>query len=161
MKTTFSVTTKPLLTVWSEPVWSRALHRRRRRRCARARGTPRALLRICPLQSSPDPGLVEAKVACLKYSRSGSAAGPSVNCDWLSRRLNILILGAVPFAEQGWGERRWRSGVNGARALFSTRISWIALRERRGNSRTLSSEFCGTNTLPPFRGQVARQARLG
>lgn len=128
---------------------------------ARARGTPRALLRICPLQSSPDPGLVEAMVARLQYSRSGSAAGPSVNCDWLSRRLNILILGAVPFAEQGWGERRWRSGVNGARALFSTGISWIALRERSGNSRTLSSEFCGTNTLPPFRGQVARQARLG
>lgn len=70
----------------------------------RVRATSRALLRICPLQQSPRPGLVEVAVARLNYLRSDSAAGPSVNSDWLSRRLNILILGAVPFGEQGWGE---------------------------------------------------------
>lgn len=53
-----SASTKPPLTVWSEPVRSRALHADVGRGHARARVsllTPRALLRICPLQSSRRP----------------------------------------------------------------------------------------------------------
>lgn len=104
MKTRLSVTTKPPIAVWSEPVRSRALHRQRQGRRVRVRATSRALLRICPLQQSLGPGLAEVAVARLNYLRSDSVAAPPVNCDWLSRCLNVLILGAVPFAEQGWGE---------------------------------------------------------
>lgn len=92
-KTRLSVTTKPPLAVWSEPVRSRAPHSTDNDKGlrVRVRGTSRALLRICPFQQCPGRGLVEVAMARLNYLHSDSAAGPPVNCDWLSRRLNILI----------------------------------------------------------------------
>lgn len=77
-----------------------------------------------PIHDAPTPP------ACRWRTRT------SANSNWLPP-LQTCYFGAAPWIEQGL----WRSGVNEARALFSTSILWIAS-QRRGEKSLARYHNC-------------------